>query len=172
MHSLYTNYMKTAGRVVLILICLFFSYQLLFTPSHWIFVDYFNLLIHEAGHLLFFFFGQFIDILAGSALQIIMPCVFLGYFLRRGEYFNSSVMFFWIGNNVVNVSIYMKDAQAMVLPLLGGDNVIHDWNYLFSSMGLLPFSEVIGCFFYILGTLFLIASFSGMLFFTVSDIKK
>ncbi|MGE5041303.1 MAG: hypothetical protein ACM3IJ_00180 [Candidatus Levyibacteriota bacterium] len=164
--------MRVIGRVVLILVLAFFSYQLLFTPDHWCFVDYFNLMVHEAGHLIFMLFGQFLDILAGSAFQIFIPFLFLGYFLRRKEFFNSSVILFWIGDNVINVSRYMMDAQEMALPLLGGDGSIHDWNWLFIHMGLLDSSKFIATSFLILGIMFLISSFVGMVSFTIKSSQE
>lgn len=160
------------GRSLLILFLLFFSFQLLSSPNPWIFIDYLNLLIHEAGHLILLPFGQFIHVLGGSTMQIFIPCLFFGYFLRRQEFFSVSFTLFWIADNIINVAAYMKDAIPMSLPLLGGDNVIHDWNYLFSTTHLLPASYIIGQGFFILGVVFLIASIIGMVTFTFLDTKK
>jgi hypothetical protein len=163
---------ESLGRTLLIFLFLYFTYQLLSTQQHWIFFDFANLLIHEAGHLIFSFFGQFIYILGGSFMQIAIPCTFFVYFLRRKEFFSTSVMLFWISDNVINVSIYMKDAQTMQLPLLGGDSSIHDWNWLFNHMGLLGTSNIIGNVFFFLGVLFLLTSLAGMIFFTAVDFLK
>jgi hypothetical protein len=38
----------------------------------------------------------------------------------------------------LNVSVYAGDSLALQLPLLGGQDSIHDWNYLLSSLNLLP----------------------------------
>jgi len=43
----------------------------------------------------------------------------------------------WLIQNMINVSVYMADARARVLPLLGGNKVRHDWTYLFNQMGVL-----------------------------------
>lgn len=150
------------GRILLIFLCLFFSYQLLSSPTPWIFLDNLNLLIHEAGHFITWPFGEFIHILGGSLFQILFPCCFFVYFFRRRDYFSASFILFWIADNIINVSIYMRDAQVMQLPLLGGDGVIHDWNWLFTSMGILSYTQLIGTTFFVLGVICLFASIIGM----------
>ncbi len=56
--------------------------------SNWNIIDDVDLIIHEAGHFIFLFFGEFIHI-------------------------------------------------------LGGDGVIHDWNYLLSHTGLLNYTDIL-----------------------------
>ncbi len=114
------------------------------TSHEWHFIDNLNLVIHEAGHTLSIFFGQFINILTGSLLQIMCPVAFSLYFYFRKDYYSSSLLLFWVGQNIINVSIYASDAIVMQLPLLGGDNVIHDWNYILSTLGLLKYTNMIG----------------------------
>src|SRR3989338_4603239 len=100
------------GHWILILITLFFAYQLISTPQPWIFLDYVNLLIHEAGHLIFLPFGEFMNILGGSLFQILFPCTFFIYFFCRKEYVSAAFIIFWIADNIVSVSVYMRDAQV------------------------------------------------------------
>jgi hypothetical protein len=102
---------------------------------------------HEAGHLLFSYFGQFIMVLGGTMGQLLVPTAFTVYFYMRKEFYSSAVTLFWTGQNFFGISLYVKDAQAMVLPLVsvgGGDDTIHDWNYLLSKLGLLRWDQVIG----------------------------
>ncbi len=96
-----------------------------------------NLIFHEAGHTLFLFFGQFLHILGGSALQVIVPAVCAGYFLVHRQTASFAAALFWTGESITDVAIYMADARIRALPLLGGDGVMHDWNYLLSALGLL-----------------------------------
>ncbi len=49
----------------------------------------------------------------------------------------------WMGQSMVEVSVYMGDAQRMILPLLGGDAVEHDWNTLFTMLGVLNYTDQI-----------------------------
>ena len=52
----------------------------------------------------------------------------------------------WLGQNFINISVYAADAQARKLPLLGGNKVYHDWNYLLTEIGLLKFDAEVGFF--------------------------
>ena len=120
--------------------------------DNWNFLDSVNLIIHEAGHSIFIFFGEFIHVLAGSFLQITVPVIFAGYFfLWRKEYFSGSLLLFWVGHSILNVAIYMGDSIKMQLDLLGGDGVIHDWNFLLSMTGLLKYTDILSAFTYGLG---------------------
>src|SRR5437868_2814945 len=92
-------------------------------------IDGANLLIHEAGHLFFRPLGEFMMIAGGSLFQIIMPAVFVGYFLRHKNYYSAAMVLFWVGESILNVSIYAGDSLALQLPLIGGEDSIHDWNY-------------------------------------------
>jgi len=170
--NVYSEYMIAFGRVFLILLMLLFSFQLVSSPTPFIFIDYFNLLIHEAGHFISWPFGEFLDTLAGSAFQVFIPSLFLFYFLRRKEYFSVFTVLFWVADNIINVAVYMKDSIPMNLPLLGGDNVFHDWNYLFTALHLLPASYFIGQGFFVLGEVLLIISILALIYITVKDLGK
>lgn len=120
----------------------YFMYSAL-NSQDWHFIDGVDLIIHEAGHWVFIFFGQFVSILGGSLIQILIPLVFVLYFFFRRDFFSASILLMWLGYNFVNISVYMADAVRMQLPLLGGDFVIHDWNYIFNALGLLEYSGAI-----------------------------
>jgi hypothetical protein len=95
-------------------------------------LDRVNLVAHEAGHLLFSYFGQFIMVLGGTIGQLLVPIAFTVYFYMSKEFYSSAVTLFWAGQNFFGISLYVKDARAMALPLVsvgGGDDTIHDWNY-------------------------------------------
>src|SRR2546423_15574618 len=89
-------------------------------PAQWHLIDGVNLIIHEAGHVVFMPFGEFVMIAGGSGFQVIVPVVFCAYFVYQRQYFAASVTSFWIGESILNVSVYAQDAVAMQLPLLGG----------------------------------------------------
>jgi hypothetical protein len=114
------------------------------TPLDWHFIDGINLLIHEAGHWIFLPFGEFMHILGGSLFQTVFPIIYIVYFYLREDYFSASLLLFWVGQNLINVSVYASDAIVMQLPLLGGDGVIHDWNYILSSFHVLQYTPQIG----------------------------
>ena len=148
-----------------IIASLFFGFYFIHYASYakninnWNWIDNINLIFHEAGHSIFFFLGEFIQVLAGSAFQIFIPCVFAIYFFFwRKEYFSGSIIFFWIGQNILNVAVYMGDAIKQQLPLLGGDSVIHDWNYLLSSTGLLKYTDTLSTITFNIGFLTIITA--------------
>src|SRR6185369_8631885 len=84
-------------------------------PSNWHLIDGVNLLIHEAGHIVFMPFGEFIMIAGGSLFQVIMPAAFVVYFCRRGAAYSAALVLFWVGESLLNVSVYAKDAIKMEL---------------------------------------------------------
>ena len=64
-----------------------------------------------------------------------MPALFVGYFVRRGDHYAASVALWWIAQNCGNIAVYVADARAQELPLVGGGE--HDREYLLGRMGLL-----------------------------------
>jgi hypothetical protein len=143
---------KITKLVASILIAIYCAYYF-HTLGEWHFIDNVNLIIHEAGHFVFMFFGEFVRIAGGSLLQILMPILFGISFKRSGQLYSSSVMYYWLAINFFSVGYYASDALTMNLPLLGGDNVMHDWNYLLSTTGLLGQTPHIANTFYFLGFL-------------------
>ena len=104
-------------------------------PYQWHLIDGVNLVIHEAGHIIFMPFGEFMMIAGGSLFQIIMPALFVGYFYRTHQPYSAALVLFWVGESILNVSVYAGDALDLQLPLLGGQDSIHDWNYMLSRLG-------------------------------------
>ena len=125
-------------------------------PDSWRLIDGVNLVIHEAGHLVFRPFGEFLSIAGGSLFQVIVPTVFAGYFYFNRKPYSYALVLFWAGESLLNVSVYAADSVAMQLPLLGGDNSIHDWNYMLDHLGLLRQTASIALFIRALGTLVII----------------
>ena len=73
----------------------------------------------------------------GSGFQVLLPLGIALYFFYTNQKLSGAVCLMWVGQNLINVSVYAGDAVAMQLPLLGGDTSLHDWHYLLSTMGLL-----------------------------------
>jgi hypothetical protein len=110
----------------------------------WVFLDYANLIFHEAGHVLFMFFGDFLHVLGGSLTQLLIPGIVLWNFVRQGDSIAAGFTLFWLGQSASNVSYYIADARAQALPLLGGDPSGHDWTWLLSHMNVLSSDTFIG----------------------------
>ncbi len=112
--------------------------------ASWSFLDGVNLIFHEAGHIILFWGSQFLSVLGGSLFQVLVPTVCAAAFLRRGDAFGAGLCGIWTGQSLVGVSRYIADARAQALPLLGGDGVIHDWNYLLGRLGFLAWDRGLG----------------------------
>lgn len=96
--------------------------------------------IHEGGHLLFRFFGEFFSVAGGTILQLLVPILLAAYFLFQRQAQGVAFCLFFFFEQFLPISTYMADARAMDLPLVsvgGGDDVIHDWSFLFGKTGLL-----------------------------------
>ncbi len=111
-------------------------------------MDNIDLVIHEAGHVFFSLFGKFIYTLGGTLMQIIIPGIIAGFFFRNQYRTGVQFALLWLGQNFINISVYAADARLQKIPLLGGNNVYHDWYYMLSSLGLLNYDTTIGYIFF------------------------
>lgn len=136
----------------------------LYTPSRaydmptllWL-THIFILYIHEAGHLFFRIFGETLYIMGGSLFQIIVPIVWFIVAKRESSPL-SNVALFFIGISVMDVSIYVKDAENRLLPLIGGlSKTHHDWGKLFRHWDAIDLAYPIGEFLFWVGFILCIA---------------
>jgi hypothetical protein len=158
---------KLAVAVIATLYFLWCAYD----PYQWHLIDGVNLVIHEAGHLIFSPFGEFMMIAGGSLFQVIMPALFVGYFWYNAKYYSTALVLFWVGESILNVSVYAGDSVALQLPLLGGQDSMHDWNYLPSSLNLLPATAKIAGAIRLLGTVVIALAAFGSIRFARRDIQ-
>ncbi len=105
-------------------------------------LDHANLIIHEAGHFFFSWFGFYTGILGGTLGELIVPLLCGWYFLRKGETTAVAFCAFWCCENFLYIGTYMADARTMALPLVGSGD--HDWELLFTHWGLLVHDRTIG----------------------------
>ena len=126
-------------------------------------LDSVDLAIHETGHLVFGPFGEVIGFLGGTLFQLIVPAAFVWYFWRRGDRHAATVPFWWMAQNLWNISVYVRDARTQELPLVGGGE--HDWAFLLGHFGWLAHDRGIARAVHALGTLtYLLAIAVGLLF--------
>jgi hypothetical protein len=103
---------------------------------NFLFVDFVNLMIHEAGHPFFSWFHSYqLMILGGTLAELIVPALCAAYFFAHRETPGFAFSAFWFFENFLYIGTYMEDARAEALPLVGSGD--HDWNILFSAWGLL-----------------------------------
>jgi hypothetical protein len=116
--------------------------------------------VHEGGHLLFAWFGQFIAVAGGTFLQLAAPAMLAIYFAFRRQPQGVTFCVFFFFQQFSPIATYMADARAQELPLLtvgSGDDVIHDWNYLFGKLGLLAHDTQIASAMRVIGWLGMLA---------------
>jgi hypothetical protein len=136
-----------------------------YEPSRWHLIDGVDLLIHEGGHIIFSPFGEFLMIAGGSLWQVIMPALFVAYFYYHERPYSAALTLFWVGQSILNVSVYAADSLALQLPLIGGEDSLHDWNYMLERLGLLGQTAKIGGLLRLCGTLVIVAAiFFGLKF--------
>jgi hypothetical protein len=124
-------------RIAALAVIALYAIARLRNPEYWDPLDDLDLAVHEAGHLVFSAFGETATVLGGSLFQVIVPAVFVGYFARTRQRYAAAATLSWVGVNLLNVARYVGDARAQQLPLLGGEDSIHDWWYLLINWDLL-----------------------------------
>ncbi len=112
-------------------------------PESWHIIDGANLMFHEAGHLIFIPFPEWVTIAMGSGFQILVPLVLALISFTRREYFTGAIILMWTGQSIMSVSVYAGDALTTRLDLIGGEATTHDWNHLLWRFGLLRHTDAI-----------------------------
>jgi len=123
-----------------------------------------SLPFHEAGHIVFRILGDFMGVLGGSLMQVLIPVICLAAFLKRGDAFAASFALWWTGQNFIDMAPYINDARAQQLMLLGGvtgQDVpgYHDWNNILGRLGLLNLDHTLANTSHIFGSLIMTAAF-------------
>ena len=96
--------------------------------------------IHEAGHVLFRPFGEFMTILGGSLFQLALPFgIGVAFILKNRDNFGAAIGLWWASVSLIDLSPYIYDALHPQLILLGGrtgaEDGPHDWIYLLIKLG-------------------------------------
>lgn len=119
--------------------------------------------IHEAGHLLFMLFGRTVMLLGGSFLQIALPLVWFLLALKQRSHV-APFPLFWVGENMMDVSLYVRDAPVRYLPLLGGHKSRHDWYNILSGWNALDSAEILADIGYVFGMIICVGAIGTGLF--------
>jgi len=139
---------------------LFLLYAFL-NQSGFLFIDQVNLVVHEAGHLLFGWFGATLGLWGGTLLELLAPASLAFYFALQRQTTGAAFAAFFFFENFLYISVYMADARAQSLPLVTvGDPEMggHDWFRIFSQLGLLRQDRAIAAVVRTLGWLGMLAT--------------
>ena len=111
--------------------------------------------IHEAGHVLFIPFGQFMTILGGSLFQLLLPLIAGATLLwQNRDPFGAALGLWWCGVSMIDLAAYIYDAKSPQLIMLGGhtgEDGPHDWIYLLGVFGKVPHAQSYGALIHGLG---------------------
>ncbi|MGA7626131.1 MAG: hypothetical protein WB630_19630 [Candidatus Acidiferrales bacterium] len=130
--------------------------------------------IHEGGHLLFRWAGEFVSVAGGTFLQLFVPFALAVYFFFRRQSQGVAFCLFFFFEQFLPIATYMADARAQDLPLTtvgDSDDVIHDWNYMFGKFGLLPRDIEIASVVRFIGWLGMIAVAIWLIWRGLNDVK-
>lgn len=164
-----TNIVFLIGRILVLLVMTIWGMKFIFSSimsnySGNSFMHLVNLPFHEAGHVLFRIFGQFMMTLGGSLTQLLVPLVCLATFLlKTRDPFAASVSLWWLGQSLIDLAPYINDARRLQLILLGGVtgrdvDGFHDWQFILRKLGLLNYDHLLAKTAHILGALFIICA--------------
>jgi hypothetical protein len=119
-------------------------------------LDWFDLGIHEAGHMVTMMFPDLVMFLAGSVAQVLFPLGMAAYFgWRRRDAASGGFCLAWAGTSAWDVSVYIADAPVQALPLVGGGT--HDWAWILGRFDAIDRAGSIAGFTESIGALMLIA---------------
>jgi hypothetical protein len=161
--------LRTRVRIAALVLIAIYAIARVRNPEYWDPLDDLNLAVHEAGHYVFMPFGETLTVLGGSLFQIIVPAVFVGYFVRTRQRYAAAVTMTWVGASLLNVARYIGDARAQELPLLGGDNSIHDWWYLLINWDMLESDLTIARWVHFAGVVAFLIAIVGGAFWCTGD---
>lgn len=117
---------------------------------------------HEAGHVIFWPFGEFMRVAGGTLGQWIIPVVCaVALHRQNGDNFGAALATWWLAASIMDASVYAYDALDPVLPLIGGGtgaDSFHDFVYLFNATGQLQRAHAWGHFMHFVGTLMMLIS--------------
>ena len=120
------------------------------------------LIFHEAGHVEFRLFGEWMTIFGGTLGQLLMPAVLCFALLwHNRDTYGASFGLWLLGVSLLDVAPYAYDAlqpQLMLLSGTTGEAGGHDWIYLLSSMGLLGRAQRVGAIIHTFGAVTVLAA--------------
>ncbi len=129
-----------------------------------LFVDNANLIVHEAGHLLFSYLGETLALWGGTLFELFVPAALAVAFVFRRHLQGAAFCSFFFFENFLYITTYMADARRQELPLVsvGGGDTEHDWYLIFSSLGLLNHDTTIAALTRALGYLGMLATMAWL----------
>lgn len=127
-----------------------------------------EVILHEAGHLLFSWLGRTPALWGGTIFQLLVPLLLAVSFAWRGQTTGVVFSLFFFFESLLGIAVYMADARELDLPLItvgdGGDEfgVPHDWWNILTDLGLLEYDTRIARMVRAIGWLGMVATLGWM----------
>jgi len=165
------NVFYVIGRIIVFLLIVVWGLKFMFEPmaggyAGRSFMHLVNLPFHEAGHVLFRPFGQFIMMAGGSLMQVLVPFIcLLAFLLKTRDAFAASVALWWLGESLIDLAPYVNDARELKMILLGGVTGrdvqdYHDWEFILRKLGMLEYDHTLAYAAKIIGTILMLCTFA------------
>ena len=162
---------QAVSRPALIAWLAFYSLYMIhaFRAVDFTFIYPVEVIIHEAGHLLFSYLGHTLMLWGGTLNQLLVPLLLALSFAWRGHTTGTAFCTFFLFENLLGISVYMADAREMDLPLItvgdaSGDGVPHDWWNIFTQLGVLEYDTRIAAWVRAIGWLGMIATMAWLFY--------
>jgi hypothetical protein len=163
----YKPYSNTPHHISSITEYLFSIYQFIINQTLGI--------VHEGGHGICYILPcpQFMMVMMGTLFQWLFPLGIAYYYKRRGNLTAFYIGLFILGISMDYTAWYMSTAhEGALLPahksFLGVD-ALHDFHYIFSTLGVLAYDSLISGITRTIGYLLMISSVIGMFFDAFSN---
>jgi hypothetical protein len=164
--------MTRIARLSLLVLLLWWTARFLLWPMRQnvigaSFLSAISLPFHEAGHIVFSPFGDLMTSLGGSLMQVLVPVAcWIAFLTSSPNAFGAAVMCWWTGENLLDVAMYINDARALQLVLLGGFTGAevegHDWEHILQLTGELHRDHQLAWTAHLCGAVMMIAALARM----------
>jgi hypothetical protein len=109
--------------------------------------------------------------LGGSLIQVVIPVAAIIVFLRTSGMRSLIGTLYWLGHNLINISIYVGDALKQQLTLISR-HAMHDWRWILGHMGMLDSAEDFAAVISFLGVVALVGAIGVGVYFIVDDVRN
>lgn len=107
-------------------------------------LDQASLAFHEAGHPAIGILSERLMVYGGSIFQLLFPLLVCHHFKKRGEALGFVFGLGWLSTALHSMGVYIADARAQALPLVGNGDRLHDWAEILGRWGLLEWDKALG----------------------------
>ena len=83
-------------------------------------------------------------VLGGTLGEFLVPLIVTVHFLINKNLYGAGFGLWWTSTAFWSISVYSRDAQVQLLPLITGNSEDHDWTYLLGQLGILNKDQLVG----------------------------